>query len=72
MCASEYALLLEDRDYLLDWQRRAVEVLRSVEWTHDSDGFAFCPACGGSGPVMVPGHHATDCALAALLKEATP
>ena len=62
--------LVQNNEALRDWQRRAVEVLERMEWTHDSDGFAFCPACGGSGPVMVPGHHAPDCALSAVLRAA--
>lgn len=56
-----------------DWQRRAVEVMRKLEWsvTYIIDEYLpaesyRCPTCGKP---KFRGHR-DDCALAALLREA--
>lgn len=45
-------------------EKRLEEVLKSVEWAGSYDGLCACVSCGEISP-----DHATDCALAAALKE---
>lgn len=55
---------------LEDWQRRAVEVLRMVEWSKDDAD--HCPCCGKYEGNWYPNGkgHAPDCALSALIRDA--